>query len=300
MINCSKSMARYLLLPALLVLLSGCARTNRKVDFEYIKVIYSGYGNTGYAYFNPVKDSLICQMTYAEDTLTHKTLKGRIADSHLLDTFINTVRTLKQFKKGDIPMPMNEGEFYCGATIYTEFKDQQGIHFYSYALDINDTLNQFIHFFENLQSLKWKKRRVKPELVDFKSELKSANTNMISTFKKADFYFALPCSTGIDTTKLYGSWRFVKDSISSNNKSHVKLTIQKKGACIFERILYDSVLERNVGKVSLNTPDSSLVFTEYGKEYRYKLIQLCANCLQYRTEKTGTNIRLDRLPEIKK
>ncbi len=292
-------MIRFLVFSILLLLLAGCAQSNGKVDFEYIKVIYSGYGNYGYAYFDPVKDSLVYQITYAENTLTHKTLKGRIANSHLLDIFINTVRTLKQFKNGSITMPLDEGDFYCGPSIYTEFKDKQGVHFYSYVLDINDTLDQFVHFYENLQNLKWKKRKVKSELVDFKREIKSANTKMLSTFKTRTFYFALSCSTGIDFTKLYGSWRFVSDSVSRTKDEHSKLTIKNNGTCIFERMLQDSILKRFVGKVSLNTADSSLVFTENGKKYRYKLTQLCANCLQYQTEKTGAIIRLDRLPETK-
>ena len=91
-------MIRFLIFSILLLLLAGCAQSNRKVDFEYIKVIYSGYGNSGYAYFDPIKDSLICQMTYAEDTLTHKTLKGRIANSRLLDTFINEQITKRIFE----------------------------------------------------------------------------------------------------------------------------------------------------------------------------------------------------------
>lgn len=194
---------------------------------------------------------------------------------------------------------MNEGDFYCGPSIYTEFKDAQGIHFYSFDLEINDTLDQFIHFIENLQRLNWSLRESKNELVNFEGELKSANSKMLSTFKKGTFYFALPCSTGIDFTKLNGSWRFVADSISRAKDEYSKLTIRKNGTCIFERMLQDSVLKRDHGMVSLNTADSSLVFTENGKKYRYKLTQLCANCLQYQTEKTGTIIRLDRLPETK-
>jgi hypothetical protein len=292
-------MIRFLIFSILLLLLAGCAQSNRKVDFEYIKVIYSGYGNSGYAYFDPIKDSLICQMTYAEDTLTHKTLKGRIANSRLLDTFINTVRTLKQFKNGSITMQLDEGDFYCGPSIYTEFKDAQGIHFYSYDLEINDTLDQFIHFTENLQRLNWSLRESKNELVNFEGELKSANSKMLSTFKKGTFYFALSCSTGIDFTKLYGSWRFVSDSVSRTKNEYRKLTIKKNGTCIFERMLQDSVLKRFVGKVSLNTADSSLVFSEYDKEYRYILTQLCDNCLQYRSENEHRIIRLDRTDETK-
>lgn len=56
-------MIRFLVFSILLLLLAGCAQSNRKVDFEYIKVIYSGYGNYGYAYFDPVKDSLVYQIT---------------------------------------------------------------------------------------------------------------------------------------------------------------------------------------------------------------------------------------------
>ncbi len=289
-------MIRFLIFSTLLLLLVGCAQPNRKVDFEYIKVIYSGNGSglDGYAYFDPVKDSLICQMTFTQNSVSHKTLNGRIANSNLLDTFINTVRTLKQFKNGSITMPMNEGDFYCGPSIYTEFKDAQGIHFYSYDLEINDTLDQFIHFIENLQGLNWSLRESKNELVNFEGELKSANSKILSTFKKGTFYFALPCSTGIDFTKLYGSWRFVSDSVSKTKNEYSKLTIKKNGTCIFERMLQDSVLKRFFGKVSLNTVDSSLVFTEYDKEYRYIITQLCDNCLQYRSENEHRIIRLDR------
>ncbi len=292
-------MVRFLILSAVLFLSLGCSTNNRKVDFDYIKVIYSGYGNSGYTYFEPIRDSLICQMIYADDNLSHETLEGRIANSKLLDTFIHTIRTLKQYKHGSIIMPVSDGTFYCGPSLYTEFKDKKGIHFYSYVFGINDTLDHFIHFYENLQTLSWDKQKVKNELVDLNSEKKSANSKMLPTFKKGTFYTALPCGNGIDATKLYGSWRSVSDSISRTKDGYVKLTIQKNGVCIFKRILNDSTQDSHLGKVSLNNKNNSLVFTEYGKEYHYTIMQLCDNCLQYRSEDELKTIRFDRIHENK-
>jgi hypothetical protein len=292
-------MIRFLIISAVLLLSLGCFRNNREVDFDYIKVIYSGYGNSGYAYFEPAKDSLIYQMTYAEDTHAHQTLEGRIANSKFLDTFIHAIRTLKQYKDGSISIPISDESFYCGPSIYTEFKDEKGIHFYTYIVGINDTLDQFFHFYENLQNLPWEKRRVKNELVNLPSEKKSANSKMLPTFEKGTFYTALPCGNGIDATKLYGSWRSVSDSLFRTKDGYVKLTIQKNGVCIFKRMFNDSAQYSHVGNVSLNRKNNSLVFTEYGRDYRYTITQLCDNCLQYRSEDELKIIRFDRLHETK-
>lgn len=284
----------------LLFLCIGCSKNNRKLNFEYIKIIYSGYGHTSYTYYDPVKDSIIYQVPYKDDTLAHKTMAGRIGNSALLDTFVNIIQMLKHYKNGGIPVQVKDGSFYCGPVLYTEFKDELGVHFYSYSIGINDTLDQFVNFYENLQRSKWKKKRVKNELVDINGELESANQYVLSTRNKDDFYSLLPCGNGIDVTKLYGSWRSVRDSFDSKLDNYTKLTIKNNGTCLFKRVVNDTVAGISVGKVSINNKNGTIVFTEDGKEYPYTLTQLCDNCLQYRTENDPRIIRFDRFYEPKK
>jgi hypothetical protein len=49
----------------------------------------------------------------------------------------------------------------------------------------------------------------------------------------------------------------------------------------------------------MDNKNNTIVFTENGKEYLYKLIQLCNNCLQYKNENDSNIIRFDRLFESK-
>ncbi len=292
-------MKRFFSIWTLIFLCIGCAKNNRKVNFEYVKIFYSGYGYTSYTFFEPLKDSLIYQIPYKNDTLVHKTMAGKIGNTALLDTFINTIQTLKQYENGSIPLLVDDQSFYCGPTLYTEYKDERGVHFFTYTFDTNDTLDQFITFYENLQHLKWKKTKEKNELIDINGELKSANHNMRLTLNEGAFYKLLSCSNGIDPAKLYGSWRSVRDSFNTKQNSYIKLTIKKNGVCLFKRIVKDTIQESHTGKVTMDNKNNTIVFTENGKEYVYKLIQLCNNCLQYKNENDPKIIRWDRLFESK-
>jgi hypothetical protein len=293
-------MTRLFYLLLFIFLYFGCAQNNRHANFEYIKIIYSGYGHDSYCYYDPENDSLIYQVPYNDNTVAHKTMAGSLGNSPLLDTFINTIQTLKQYKNGSIPLLVDDESFYCGPTLYTEFKDERGVHFYTYTFAADDTLDQFISFYENLQQLKWNKKRVKNELVDIKQELNTANQYMLSTRNKNDFYSFLPCDSGIDATKLYGSWRSIRDSFNTKLHSYIKLTIEKNGDCFFKRIVNDTVAESHFGKVSIDTKNHSIMFIEDGKKYHYRLIQLCNNCLQYRTQDDPKTIRFDRFDEPQK
>jgi hypothetical protein len=286
--------------------LLGCTSDhNERADFSYFKVVTSGsadsitafnkgLGTGSYVYYDPIKDSLIFQYQYASDPVQYKTFFSRLGRGAYVDTIANTIKALRKYKHGLLPFRVSEGSTYCGPVLYVEFKDHQGFHYYNFILTgDNDTLEQFGSFYENLPTLPLNKHQVSNNLIKRDSEMVAVVKNFGLYDKIEVPYIPLPCDSGIDMTKLYGTWRAVDEYYKRKNNYHV-LTINKEGLSSMEEIREGKTIKCHSGKILVNERDKTITFLDNEKVHKFIIVKLSQNCLVYKNENGIYVERYDR------
>ena len=302
-------MRDHLILILLILLQLGCSTKHYKDEVEYIKIITfshadsvtpynKGQGLFNYLYFDPKKDSVILRIPVRieSDTIIYKTSIGQFNDYLYLDTLFSAVKKLRREHVGIIPDRSGYGDAgYSGPTFYFEFKDKDGLFYYYFQLDGNDTLYRFSKFFHRLDELSWKRETVKNRLINSDSETVSA-FKRLGVYEKIEApYIPLPCESSIDFSKIHGNWRSVGDKHNRDLKRYLKLTLSKNGTFSFVRLPTDSSSIVVSGNFILNAKRNTVTLSRNQSKRTYQILKLSETCFEYIDLEKSDTIRMDRL-----
>jgi hypothetical protein len=302
-------MRNHLLWILLILLQLNCSTNHQKDDIEYIKVITfapadtvtsfnKGQGLFRYLYYDPRKDSVIVRIPTSinSDTIIYQTTIGEFNNSRYVDTLLSAVKTLGRENVGIIPDRSGyEDAGYSGPTFYFEFKDKDGLFYYYFQLDINDTLKRFSDFYHRLNELSWKRKIVENALVNSDSETVTAFKRLGVYEKIESFYIPLSCVPGIDFSKVYGDWRSIGNEHSREQNKYLKLSLNRNGTFSYGWVPTDSSSIIISGTYKLNVKNNTITLDNSQSKLIYQVVKLSETCFEYKN-KRGDTIRMDRLP----
>jgi hypothetical protein len=285
--------------------LLGCSTKDRVDDIIYIKMLTEGSADSitvynkgvtlhNFLYYEPQKDSVVYRFIQKADPLQYKTYVGRFENSQYMDTILNLVSFLRDYRNGHLPPPKYDDPMYCGATFYVEFKDQKGIHYKTFITE-GDTLSQFSDFFHRLESLPWQRKVVGNNILNEDREIVDVMKG-VGTYNEIETpYIPLPCEKGIKLELLYGKWKTIGGQHENANISYWTNSIDKGGSWKIERINKGISKPGYVGNIiSIDNDFSIKVKSKHGIA-ALKILNLTENCLEYRNESNGNIWRLDRM-----
>ncbi len=285
----------------------GCSNKDSQSEFTYIKILTIGKSelvtryNKGlqlltYLYYNPITDSVTFRYMQSVDPATFRTYVGNFSKRKYVDSIIHLVSMLKRFPNGTLQETLSSSSaMYSGPELYVEYKDKKGVHFNSFLLDGNDTLEKVWSLILNLEQSPWDKGIVSNNTVDDESEMINSLKGQGKYDSITTPYIPLPCDKGIEMNKLYGKWRTIGDKYNDHTLNYRINTIDEKGNWILER-MYNSQLELVYsGKIKIINKDHSIKIRSDLGETIIEVLNLTANCLEYRVKGSKGIWRLDRM-----
>jgi hypothetical protein len=286
----------------------SCTNKSNRSDFDYFKIVTlwtadsltrfnKGVGLGDYAYFDPKRDSAIIRLFKDYpiiDTISnlrhgvYRTFVGRVTDSHYLDTLVNLTNLLKRYPNGDINSFTNIGAMYCGPEFFIEFKDFDGLHYYTFVLDGNDTLENFSRSFYSFENLPWKVDTVSNLLLNGDS-IAVATLNVLGRYTNREVpYLPDTCGPEIDYSKIFGVWRTPSTINRPDSSTYNKLSITEDGTITSEFIRKGiSDGKKNQARLEINKKSNLFFVKTDNGQFKYNILKLSTKCFEY--QKFGDN-----------
>jgi hypothetical protein len=226
-------MKRKITIFPILFALFSCSTNSYYSKEIYIKVIIpgdaltpnaynKGMGVKYYSYFNFSTDSLVYlypEYREIDDQLSYVNhgFQGKLDNSNFRDTLIQLIHALDRRNVGSVSI-IEEGSRYCGWEYYVEYKVGTDLKYYCVTAGVNDTLDRFFDFFQNLQNYDWRKVPVDPQIVNIDKEVVAA-FKRYGSYDSLEIPYPFPlCDSEIDFTKLVGRWRTVGNDHRSTRR----------------------------------------------------------------------------------
>jgi hypothetical protein len=110
-------------------------------------------------------------------------------------------------------------------------------------------------------------------------------------------YIPLPCATGIDLEKLYGSWRTIGDEYNDATFKYWINTIDTSGNWIIDKVDSGKIAHRYSGKIkSMNKKDHTIDVESKDGITILEIMNLTETCFEYRLKANKDKIwRMDRM-----
>ncbi len=301
---------RWLFYLLIFIAFVGCKAKQSLADVEYVKVLSFGRAETitaynkglglyAYAFFQPKNDSLVKRVVTDINENAYVTWSGKLGNPAYTDTINRLLAALKKYPNPITFDTTYTGDTYCGPELYVEYKDKKGIHYYDFILNHDDTLNQFCHFFNRLEALPWPKRVVDNKVVNVDEEAVTAVKRLGFYEKREAPYIPLVCEGGIAKSKIYGVWRQIGIYPESHMERFIKLTINKNGTWIVEKIREGKTMSRREGRFTLSPKENTFVMKFDGGKEKSSIIKLSDNCFECKTIGRDYSVRYDRLIDQK-
>jgi len=284
--------------------LLGCSSNSGK--YEYVKILSICKADTvtdlnkglklfNYLYYNPANDSAALRFVQSVDPVGFNTYSGFFRKKEYADTLALLISVLKQHKNGFLAYAIDSDASYDGPVLYVEYADSKGKHYNGFALIVNDILSILSHFFHRLAKLPWEKVKIDSKNIDETNEV----VNVLKGIGRYDSivtpYIQLPCKTGIELDKLYGSWRTIGDKNNDATLKYVINKIDRTGTWIMDRVDNGKTDRIYIGKIKSIKNHKIQVESVHGVA-TLEILNLTANCFEYRLNKNNRNVwRLDRM-----
>ena len=108
-------------------------------------------------------------------------------------------------------------------------------------------------------------------------------------------YVPLPCAKGIELEKLYGTWRSIGDKYNDATFKYWINKIDTAGNWIIDKVDGAKTTRKYSGKIkSINKDYTIKVESEHGVA-TLEILNLTANCFEYRHKESKQTWRLDRM-----
>lgn len=283
--------------------LLGCS--DKPNHYNYVKIltitkadsvtdINKGLKTENYLYYYPEKNYAVFRFVQPTQPDIFHTYTGHFQKKQYADTISALVSLLKRHKEGFIPNSLDTNGMYCGPFFYVEYSDSTGIHHNRFIIDANDTLNNFDHFFYDLEKLPWKKVLVNNNFVDETGEIVNMLKAAGSYERIVKPYIPLPCKKGIELDKIYGSWRTIGDEYLDTSYKYDVYKIDTTGTLTFYTLDDGKVTQEVI--VKIKSIKDNIIETVYNRKIdTLEIINLTDNCFEFRFKSIKDNVRLDRL-----
>ncbi len=283
--------------------LLGCS--NNSGEYEYIKILSicktdtvtnlnKGLKLYNYLYYNPGNDSAAFRFVQSTDPEIFNTYSGFFRKKEYADTLALLISLLKHHKNGFLPQMIEGDASYDGPHLYVEYSDSKGKHYNGFIIDDNDTLSILSHFFHRLEKLPWEKVKINNKKIDETIEV----VNVLKGIGRYDSivkpYVQLPCRTGIELDKLYGSWRTIGDKNNDATFNYLITKIDSTGTWIVDGVNNGKTDRKYTGKIKSIKNYKIQVESEYGLT-TLEILNLTDNCFEYRHKDSKHAWRLDRM-----
>lgn len=258
-------------------------------------VFNKGLTSYRYIFYDPVSDSLTYKKLINAVPLQYKyeTYAGLLNNADMLDTIRNVMKSLEKYKSGVIDDTTNNDDMSSWPTLYIEYKDDEGVHYYKLLDNVNDTIGNFSWWLFRLEHLKWEKQIVNNNLVNNDAEAVQA-LKQLGEYDKLEMpYISLPCNSEINFDYLVGKWR------SANSSMHVYdiLTILKNGNYSIQTIGKKHQSKPFFEKLITNKKDNRFTMINGERAIDYHIVMLSKNCFEYKDTHNTETKRWYRLPE---
>jgi hypothetical protein len=286
----------------IIISFTACQPKSRKLEVSYFKVLNTGYADSitpynkgislgDYVYYDAENDSLICRYLANGNSGRYNAFTSNLSPIWLDDVY-NAIGFLKQNPSGLLPVP-HEDYLYCGPTLYVEFEDAKGIHYYAVQMGINEALDRFIKLFFELRNLAPHRTAVEASFRDGESEAVEAWSNL-GKYQERKIYIPLPCKKGVARSKIPGVWRLVSKYDADIN-TYSTLTITTDGKYHFGEN-YDEITKiYETGTIIVHTKDNRFDLKTPTRIESFVILNLSENCFEYTNDDGSRHFRYDRV-----
>lgn len=274
-----------------LIVAFSCSTRKDYSDVEYVKIysIYNtdsvndynkGLGIYWFLKYNFKNDSVISRYAQDRDIDVFKTYAGRFNNNAYIDTLYEAVKFLRKFPEGEIQLGDSTAT-YCGPILNMEFKDDKGVHYYTFGTLDTPLIN--VHsFFSNVNELNWEKRLVNNNIVDSDKEAVNTAINLGYYNKREVPYVPITCDDGIDMNKIYGEWRSTgnKENRETVN-TYTKETFTKNGKYYYEKIKSDTSIYLFSAKFTVDYQNKMIVLDNNISLKKLRVVKLTDECFEF-------------------
>jgi hypothetical protein len=283
--------------------LLGCS--NNSGEYDYIKILSISKADTvteinkglklyNYLYYNPETDSAVLRFVQSVDPDIFNTYGGFLRKKEYADTLALLVTLLQHHKNGFLPYSIDSNATYSGPELYVEYFDSKGKHYNAFILDDNDTLSLLSNFFHHLENLPWEKVKINNKNIDETDEVVNVLKGIGTYDSMVKPYVPLPCKTGIELDKLYGSWRTIGDKYNDATFNYWINKIESTGTWKIDRVTNGKTNQEYVGKIKSIKNYQIQVESEHGLA-TLEILNLTDSCFEYRNKKSKQVWRLNRM-----